>query len=273
MDSGDENAPFFDESHEDHEDAEDGKFSAVLCGCCCCCILVYLAVSIGLSFTLPSCGDTASANYMHWNAIIPPVTDSQLASWRFAYQEAEIFSNETKIGGWTRHKVIMFTSASYAYTSAVGGQEHVLLQGAQTAAWKRIFQGKQYTISQCDESLESYTISEDLSERSWFEWGEKTRVFDIQNKEGQQVARSEHLKSDLFTLGGAHWSVVVKSPTGEILASLDQESFGESEWFKKQAIRAQTLRPDIIPTEVISFLGAVFDLDGQADSDESSGNR
>lgn len=247
--------------------------------CCCAflCLLVLsmlLLIPIGEGFAWYRISQCSSeAHSANWD-MIPPASASEMKTWSFTnlfWKEVDIFdvskSNSSRIGYWADADVLFGLFSNFAYSTVSPSGEHPVIRAYKPFG---LYLGKRYELWRCSKQSPEYLIHEDFWSRSFNPFYPQVLFEIIHADSGQTVAISNHTVQEMWSLGDAHWHVEIKTPKGQNIATLDQESFMvKSSWFTSPRWISVNKRPDLVPNEVISFLSAVFDIE-QAKQKKSS---
>lgn len=133
--------------------------------------------------------------------------------------------------------------------------------------WSTFSMGASYTLTPCRDSPMIYSIEEDYWGVPWLTFWAEKRYHIRHAGTGCVIATAYYRKIVkpvdsrlLWLLSPASWHVTVADPSGEILATIDQDSQWQASWsYPKWLLRSQ--RSKALPREVLSFLVAVSDID------------
>lgn len=171
-----------------------------------------------------------------------------------------------RLGFWSDINVL-FALRRFAYSDTRNGGEDIVLEAR--APWG-LYMGMRYDIWRCaGDQSDGYSIVEDWSARPWFNW-QKEATFDIiSQRTGQKVARSHSRKNNNFPMYSKfirNKEIDVLDLNGNRIAHTYQQSqFDAGFTYRRYFVTNQ--KPEIVPNEVVSFLGAVWEIQGAKDSE------
>lgn len=215
--------------------------------------------------------ETTSADW----GVIPATTSSQrqIFAWsNLFYQDVDVFnpikSNDTRIGYWTDADMFFGLMKNFAYTSVSRYGETLLIRARKP--WG-LYLGRRYELWRCGQPGPEYLVQEDWFGRGWNPFNPQFTYNIIEANSGRTIAISNHTISNIWTFGDAHWHIDIGSPGGIQVASLDQESFNvKSSIFSVPRWYTLNMHPEIVPSEVASFIAAVTDIENAKKSSKSS---
>eukprot|EP00747_Dinoflagellata_sp_TGD_P060094 gnl/TRDRNA2_/TRDRNA2_151870_c2_seq1.p1 gnl/TRDRNA2_/TRDRNA2_151870_c2~~gnl/TRDRNA2_/TRDRNA2_151870_c2_seq1.p1 ORF type:complete len:277 (+),score=29.25 gnl/TRDRNA2_/TRDRNA2_151870_c2_seq1:42-872(+) len=197
-----------------------------------------------------------------WNSMIPAKTMMQMEffqTWHRAvdvYGERDHDDDDDTSGYWEDY--IFISRNKYAF---VQDGSTILVAWRP---WGTIFGilADGYNIERCGDDAHGYLIQEDYWARPWINVNSQ-KTFNIkESNTGRIVAKSQHSVANwaapsLFQ----HWTSSIKKPTGEVIASIQQDS-RYTDWFQltRQKWYTENKRPDLLPNEIVSFLAAFYDI-------------
>ncbi|CAK8996144.1 unnamed protein product [Durusdinium trenchii] len=229
---------------------------------CCCCISLFLVLGTEVvAWTRQASCDWDLAGDEDWNGVIPAKTMTQMqlgimTSW--LWHQVDVYNENATgapmIGYWSNVDLFFGILEKYAYVR--DGQ--TALEGWQPWGF---YLGSRYHVWLCSSLEKEYYIEEDWWARPWFSFNTQ-KIFNIREMpSGQLVATSQHRVADLLSFN-AHWVATVETPDGVPIATLRQDS-PWSRWIfiSYQKWWVDNHRPDLLPSEVVSFLAAVYDIE------------
>lgn len=261
------------------DDCSDTRFfTIVCCGCLGCILLVALcAFPSYLAWKRHStCSALQGQSTEGWNTMLPPNTTMQMLPgfFSFFYHEVDVrpataSSHDTaKLGFWSDMNVL-FALQRYSYTDTRGAAESVTLEARQP--WG-LYLGMRYDIWRCaGDQTDGFSIVEDWWARPWFNW-QSAATFDIvDHKTGTTIARSNsHKDNGIQGIGLTKYirskEIDVLDMQGNRIAHTYQQSQIEA-GFSYRRYFVTNLHPQIVPNEVVSFLGAVWEIQGAQKSE------
>lgn len=241
-------------------------------GCCCFFVLVWLAFTIVqtvLSWHYSSCPDAAVFEEDMEKYIIPRVHTIQTPRHQTSYwgDTSTVYAgldNKTEVGHWREVKL---WKTQYAYL--VPGIDGPFIIAWQP--WWNIFFGKRFYLKHCADLFPEYYLKQHYS---WY-WSHHSDQHEWDIEQGDKlVAKSKHvmLKAWEKTPGAwfphlvVEWGAKVHDPGNVVIGEMAQDvSLLYNNWFTSQYIsswQVNNLDPSKIPTDVLSFLAALYDLDG-----------
>lgn len=260
---------------EPQGDKDDSSGSVACCACCCCffCIwLIWMCVQLAFSYKYSSCGEVGTfpnaANY-----VIPQ--NHSLRTPRYSKEwfarTSNVFGtnldNMTELGIWREVRVF---KTQYAYM--IPGFDSPYIIAWQP--WWNFLGAKRFIFQHCEKLSPEYFIRED-SFWTW-SWNRHDKwVIEDRSAGDAVVARSEHVMFDSWNNGGwfpfvvREWGAQVYDTVGRKIGIMAQDvNVHYSGWFTNQYKSSwivSNINPVALPSNVMSFLCALYDLDAPDD--------
>lgn len=270
--------PESNDVHGGGSQSEDESHRSVKCwslGPCAliCLILTLVLIKEIVAWTrLANCTQQSKAGTMVWGSTLPNATTLQRPSlWsNIFWKEVGVYNtaqpDAAKLGFWTNVDLLFGIFGMYAYSDSSHGGS-ILLQARRP--WGVYF-GKRYQVWSCSSGA-AYNINEDYWAEPWFQISSPERIFNIiQADSGKLLAVSKHTLEDIWSFREGHWVANMVSPNGTVIATMQQESAANVGWFLFPKWFTLNYHPEVVPNELVSFMAAVYDIDG---SKSSTGSR
>mmetsp|Transcript_120578 Transcript_120578/g.257514 ORF Transcript_120578/g.257514 Transcript_120578/m.257514 type:complete len:286 (-) Transcript_120578:439-1296(-) len=264
-----------DEDAGSSQEDESGGCSFAYCACVCC-VLIIAAICWTIRWnTSPGCGAVQST--IAWNTMMPPHTAMQFQhQWPWMPSKVAVYNTSevhegmsAEIGYWS--DINVFVNRRIVYIDTL--RDEAVLEARKP--WG-LYMGKRYGLWRCGDLPEdTFHIEQDIFGTSWiFNW-DQAKAFNIA-KGTRLIAKSySRTNNHLLTSFFSEKEIEVTDLNGQTIANIQQESQLQA-GFSMRRFFINNLRPDIIPNEVASFLGSVWELNGvkeKTQSDTSSRRR
>lgn len=191
--------------------------------------------------------------------MVPVVTDSQLQYriFSFFWSEVDVWQpSSSQVGFWSDLNLFLGLVSSYTYIDTNDASTPVL----EARKPFGFFLGQRFQLWRCGSSEVEYRIEEDYWAGSFNPFN-PSHVFSITDSSGKVVATSQQKLHDAWEPLQNSWEATITSPNGTEIATLTQASrVNTGAWgYRKWHVTNQ--RPDLLPSEVVSFMAAVWDID------------
>jgi len=253
-----------DELRNDGDDADPdtdglGRLACLGISLCLCCLFIIMSVVYAIRWnTWPSC-DVAQSK-MIWNTVMPPETSMHFRQqWFWMPSRVDVYKTSegnVEMGYWSDLDV--FVNRRIVYIDTRRGEDPML---EARRPWG-LYMGLRYDLWRCGgRPEETFHIVQDVWETAWFFNWDRAKAFNIANGTGP-IAKSfsrtkNHIMSSLFS----EKEIEVTDMHGQTIATIRQESQLQA-GFSNRRYFIKNLRQDIIPNEVVSFLGGIWELNG-----------
>lgn len=220
-----------------------------------CCCLTAAALAGILALQLVAWNQQAhcdvSGTEMVWSSLLPNKTTMQYHSPWFAH-EVDVYGEAgSREGVWTDTRLFFGLARGFVFTDKAN---RVVLQASKPLGW---YSGLRLSLWSCTGG-DTYRITEDTW-RPMFSFG-KGNYFDIVVA-GRVVARSRKY-TECASCPSMFQSkqILLEDPQGREIARVVQESQAQA-GLASRRYYSTNLQPELLPNEVVSFLGAAFEIE------------
>eukprot|EP00449_Zooxanthella_nutricula_P002006 CAMPEP_0198509738 /NCGR_PEP_ID=MMETSP1462-20131121/13748_1 /TAXON_ID=1333877 /ORGANISM="Brandtodinium nutriculum, Strain RCC3387" /LENGTH=251 /DNA_ID=CAMNT_0044239049 /DNA_START=140 /DNA_END=892 /DNA_ORIENTATION=- len=234
-----------------------------------------------------SCSSLDGMEIADWNTMMPANTTMQYLPkfFSFFYHQVDVLdthgSHVGPVGYWTDLNLFFGFVNSFVYTDS-RGTDRVVMEAR--APWG-LYLGLRYDLWRCaGDHEDSYQVTEDYWAKPWFFNWNSEKVFNIVDKRSWDTVAKVHSRTEnknpFFPGSIAKFMhqkhIIVTDLKDDKIAEVIQESQLHA-GFRNRRFFSVNARPDIVPNEVVSFLGAVWEINeakaSESDNDHDNFSR